>query len=113
MAVLPEYQGQGIGRQLVDACVAEARELGIKTVFTLTMEPTFFSEVRISAGRTGYALNQGMAGVLPLSQILEVRRNRHDTHVAGVTAPVDTMPAREDSARLGCNDSQEFTAAIC
>ncbi len=44
LAVLPEFQGQGIGRQLVDACVAEARELGIKTVFTLTLEPTFFTK---------------------------------------------------------------------
>jgi amino-acid N-acetyltransferase len=44
LAVLPEFQGQGIGRQLVDACVVEARELGIKTVFTLTLEPTFFTK---------------------------------------------------------------------
>ena len=32
-----------------------------------------------------------------MSQVLEVRRDCHDSHAAGVTAPVDTMPAREDS----------------
>jgi amino-acid N-acetyltransferase len=36
------YQGQGIGRRLVMACLAEARRLGIGKIFALTMAPVFF-----------------------------------------------------------------------
>jgi len=45
LAVRAENQGQGLGRLLVEACVEEARQLGIKTVFTLTLEPGFFEKL--------------------------------------------------------------------
>jgi amino-acid N-acetyltransferase len=42
LAVEAENQNQGIGSSLVQACLAEARELGIPTVFCLTRQPAFF-----------------------------------------------------------------------
>jgi amino-acid N-acetyltransferase len=45
LAVDGEFSGKGIGRALVNSCLDEARELGLKTVFTLTLEPEFFEKV--------------------------------------------------------------------
>jgi len=45
LAVLPEYQNRGIGRQIVEACIQEAKKLGIKKVFALTYVPTFFERL--------------------------------------------------------------------
>ena len=42
LAVRPEAGGRGIGKALVDACVAEARRLGLRRVFALTLVPEFF-----------------------------------------------------------------------
>ena len=42
LAVDERYQGRGIGRMLVDACIKEARDLGVKRVFALTYRPGFF-----------------------------------------------------------------------
>ena len=42
LAVLPEAGGRGIGKSLVDACVAEAKRLGLRRVFALTLVPEFF-----------------------------------------------------------------------
>ena len=42
LAVQADRQRTGLGRKLVEACVAEARELGIGRVFTLTYEVEFF-----------------------------------------------------------------------
>ena len=42
LAVSDEHQGKGFGRKLVDACLGEARLLGINKVFTLTYVPDFF-----------------------------------------------------------------------
>jgi amino-acid N-acetyltransferase len=42
VAVAEAYQSQGIGTRLVEACLQEARELGILTVFCLTYKPDFF-----------------------------------------------------------------------
>ena len=44
LAVSETTQGQGVGRRLVDACWDAARELEIKTVFTLTYVPGFFEK---------------------------------------------------------------------
>jgi len=41
-------QGQGIGVQLVQACLDEAKELGIPTVFCLTYKPAFFESLGFS-----------------------------------------------------------------
>jgi amino-acid N-acetyltransferase len=45
LAVVESHQGRGIGRELVKACIAEARELGIGRLFTLTYEVGFFEHV--------------------------------------------------------------------
>lgn len=43
LAVLPEHQRGGIGRNLVETCVGEARDLGIGRLFVLTYETKFFA----------------------------------------------------------------------
>lgn len=45
LAVEEHRQGQGHGRRLVEACLDEARELGLKTVFALTYKPEFFQRL--------------------------------------------------------------------
>ncbi len=45
VAVTEESQRQGIGYQLIDACLTEAQELGIPTVFCLTYKPEFFERL--------------------------------------------------------------------
>ena len=43
VAVAEEYQGKGYGNALIKACLQEAKELGIPTVFCLTYRQGFFS----------------------------------------------------------------------
>lgn len=45
LAVLPELQGQGVGRRLVDSLVDRATTLGIAQVLSLTYQTTFFSKL--------------------------------------------------------------------
>lgn len=45
LAVLEPYQGQGIGRRLVEFAISEAVTLGIYRVFTLTYQPEFFKKL--------------------------------------------------------------------
>lgn len=45
LAVLPEYQHKGIGKNIVKECIKEARQLGIKKVFALTYVPDFFEKL--------------------------------------------------------------------
>lgn len=42
LAVEPGSQGSDLGRGLVEACVAEAQELGLKRLFVLTYIPEYF-----------------------------------------------------------------------
>ena len=44
LAVSETVHGRGVGRKLVDACWEQARELEIRTVFTLTYVPGFFEK---------------------------------------------------------------------
>ena len=44
VAVTEAGQRSGIGTRLVDACLAEAREIGLPTVFCLTYKPAFFEK---------------------------------------------------------------------
>lgn len=48
LAVNAEYGGRGIGRRLVQSCLDEARELGIRRVFALTYQPEFFQKLGFS-----------------------------------------------------------------
>jgi amino-acid N-acetyltransferase len=43
-AVDEKYRKQGLGAALVEACMQEARELGITTVFCLSYKPEFFKK---------------------------------------------------------------------
>lgn len=45
LAVREELSGRGVGRELVSACLDEARELGLKRVFALTYKPGFFARL--------------------------------------------------------------------
>jgi amino-acid N-acetyltransferase len=45
LAVAKALQKKGAGRALIDRCLAEARELGIKRVFSLTYVPGFFQHM--------------------------------------------------------------------
>jgi amino-acid N-acetyltransferase len=45
VAVLRPFQGRGVGRRLVEACLREARRLGITRVFSLTTAPAFFERL--------------------------------------------------------------------
>ncbi|HKI47750.1 MAG TPA: N-acetyltransferase [Desulfobacteria bacterium] len=42
LAVAEAFQGKGLGRKLMDACLMEAATLGLDKVFTLTYVPEFF-----------------------------------------------------------------------
>ena len=45
LAVMDEYHGKGVGRQLVSKALAEADSYGITRVFTLTYQPDFFRKL--------------------------------------------------------------------
>ncbi len=45
LAVAEGHEGRGIGRKLVQTCLEEARELGLKRVFALTYKPVFFGKL--------------------------------------------------------------------
>lgn len=45
LAVIEGRGLRGIGRQLVEACLDEARQLGLKRVFALTYKPGFFEKL--------------------------------------------------------------------
>jgi amino-acid N-acetyltransferase len=44
LAVNEKYQNQGLGAQLVAACVQEAKQLEIPIIFCLTYQPAFFEK---------------------------------------------------------------------
>jgi len=48
LAVAEDSRKQGIGAQLVEACLNEAKRLGIATVFCLTYNPAFFEKFGFS-----------------------------------------------------------------
>lgn len=45
LAVQQGYTAQGVGRQMVEYCLNEAKDLGIPRVFTLTYQPGFFAKL--------------------------------------------------------------------
>ena len=48
LAVSEDKHAQGLGSMLVEACLDEARALGIPTVFCLTYKPAFFGSLGFS-----------------------------------------------------------------
>ena len=44
LAVAEHTQNQGIGARLVEACLNEAKELGVSSIFCLTYRPNFFEK---------------------------------------------------------------------
>jgi len=48
LAVAERAQGQGLGRVMVEACVAAAAELGLQRVFCLTYQTEFFHRLAFS-----------------------------------------------------------------
>jgi amino-acid N-acetyltransferase len=45
VAVAPEHIGEGIGKKLVEACMEEAAQMGVKEVFVLTYVQEFFDKI--------------------------------------------------------------------
>ncbi len=45
LAVREDFQGSGIGSNLVEYCISDAITLGIYKVFTLTYQPDFFKKL--------------------------------------------------------------------
>ncbi len=48
LAVTEDSQKEGVGAQLMEACLGEAKGLGIPTVFCLTYKPGFFEKFGFS-----------------------------------------------------------------
>jgi amino-acid N-acetyltransferase len=48
LVVSSALAGKGLGRDLVNICLAEARELGLKRVFALTYQEEFFAKLGFS-----------------------------------------------------------------
>lgn len=44
LAVMESFQGKGVGKKLANACIREARKLGIAKMFVLTYVPEFFEK---------------------------------------------------------------------
>ena len=48
LAIGESEQGAGLGRQLVESCLLEAREMGVPKIFALTYVPEFFEKLGFS-----------------------------------------------------------------
>ncbi len=48
LAVREDQQGRGLGQRIVEACIDEAREIGLGTAFALTYRPGFFEKLGFS-----------------------------------------------------------------
>jgi amino-acid N-acetyltransferase len=51
VAVSPDFLGRGIGKELVSACLKDARALGVKEVFVLTYVQDFFEKMGFALAR--------------------------------------------------------------
>jgi amino-acid N-acetyltransferase len=45
LAVDKDMHGKGIGRQMIEFLIKDAADLGLKTIFCLTLEPEFFTKL--------------------------------------------------------------------
>jgi len=53
LAVAPQAGGKGVGKAIVAACVARAREAGLRRVFALTLVPEFFEKCGFALSSLG------------------------------------------------------------
>ncbi len=65
LAVHPDASGRGAGRALVRACVDEAKRLGVRRVFALTLVPDFFERCGFTLTSLGH-LPEKSAAECPL-----------------------------------------------
>ncbi|MGB0767827.1 MAG: N-acetyltransferase [Phycisphaeraceae bacterium] len=91
LAVDRSQRGKGLGRQLVEACLEEARALGVPRVMTLTYEQAFFE-------RLGFAvLDRQQLPLKVWSECVRCPKNQAcdeiamSTRIAGVPEP-EEMP---------------------
>lgn len=94
LAVDPGQRGKGLGRMLVEACVNEARRLGIRRLMSLTYEQPFFEKL-------GFAVVDRQT--LPLkvwSECLQCPKNQACDEIAMVRmlADVPDLAAASDTA---------------
>ncbi len=75
LAVDKDHTGRGIGRKLVTAALEKARQLGVPQVFALTLKPGFFEKIGVHDSQDGFAADEGLEGLCPLSQAAKLRRN--------------------------------------
>jgi amino-acid N-acetyltransferase len=54
LAVPHAHEGRGIGKRLVLACLEEARQLGLRRVFALTLLPEFFERCGFTVSSLGH-----------------------------------------------------------
>jgi len=53
LAVRADASGRGVGKALVEACVGQARKLGLRRVFALTLVPEFFERCGFTLSSLG------------------------------------------------------------
>lgn len=110
LAVDDAYQGQGIGRRLVEACIAEAQELGIGRLFTLTYETGFFQKMGFKVADKNIFPHKIWADCLHCPKFpdcdevamvfnLQPQSSRQATGPSLPGAPARSSPMRRSSAR--------------
>lgn len=83
VALLPDYQGQGIGGKILEGLLDRARNLGLSRVFCLTFETDFFSshgfaaieDAGIDASTYAELLLSGDEGVAEFLDLERVKPN--------------------------------------
>ncbi len=108
LAVDPTQRGKGLGRMLVEACVNEARRLGIRRLMSLTYEQAFFEKL-------GFAVVDRQT--LPLkvwSECLQCPKNQACDEIAMVRmlADVPDLAAACDVARPPTPAPHEYVVPV-
>jgi len=76
LVVAPSFRGHGQGKKLVQACVQEARSLGVRNLMTLTYEQAFFQ-------RSGFqAVDRQQLPLKVWSQCVRCSRNHACDEIA-------------------------------
>ena len=97
LAVDESARGRGVGTQLVQWCIDEARRLGIRRVMSLTYEQRFFERLSFAVVERDFAAAEGVDRLRAVPQERPVRRDRHGAH-AGRRAGFPRRP-RAGTAR--------------